>query len=182
MYGIPIPYLLYNCCMDSGNIADTRNGGWEIGLDAIHHAIFTAPYDLSYSNPSRADEGSKNTGSSIYDLLFDWFYGVVIRKSFTSVTMDGIPRIRGGASFGLVMMFFSLRSRTPMEAADLSGVAQSIGYLLAAIGPVFFGFVHDTTGSWHTPLFLFITTAILLFFAGMHAGRNRFVSEIETEA
>ncbi|WP_225216188.1 CynX/NimT family MFS transporter [Psychrobacillus faecigallinarum] len=83
----------------------------------------------------------------------------------------------GGASFGLVMMFFSLRSRTPMEAADLSGVAQSIGYLLAAIGPVFFGFVHDTTGSWNTPMILFIVTAILLFSAGMHAGRNRFVSE-----
>lgn len=83
----------------------------------------------------------------------------------------------GGASFGLVMMFFSLRSRTPMEAADLSGVAQSFGYLLAAIGPVFFGFIHDATGNWEIPKILFIVTVILLFFAGMHAGRDRFVSE-----
>ncbi|WP_427138640.1 CynX/NimT family MFS transporter [Psychrobacillus psychrodurans] len=83
----------------------------------------------------------------------------------------------GGASFGLVMMFFSLRSRTPMEAADLSGVAQSIGYLLAAVGPVFFGFIHDETGSWYTPMILFIVTVILLFLVGMHAGRDRYVSE-----
>ena len=83
----------------------------------------------------------------------------------------------GGASFGLVMMFFSLRSRTPMEAADLSGVAQSIGYLLAAVGPVFFGFIHDQTGSWYTPMILFIVTVVLLFLAGMHAGRDRYVSE-----
>ncbi|WP_419958288.1 CynX/NimT family MFS transporter [Psychrobacillus psychrotolerans] len=83
----------------------------------------------------------------------------------------------GGASFGLVMMFFSLRSRTPMGAADLSGVAQSFGYLLAAVGPVFFGFIHDATGSWEIPETLFIVTVILLFFAGMHAGRDRFVSE-----
>lgn len=83
----------------------------------------------------------------------------------------------GGASFGLVMMFFSLRSRTPMEAANLSGVAQSIGYLLAAAGPVVFGYIHDETGSWYTPLILFIVTVILLLFSGMHAGRNRFVSE-----
>lgn len=83
----------------------------------------------------------------------------------------------GGASFGLVMMFFSLRSRTPMEAADLSGVAQSFGYLLAAVGPVFFGFIHDATGSWEIPKILFIVTVILLFFAGMHAGRDRFVSK-----
>ncbi|MCK1997980.1 MFS transporter [Psychrobacillus psychrodurans] len=82
----------------------------------------------------------------------------------------------GGASFGLVMMFFSLRSRTPMEAADLSGVAQSIGYLLAAVGPVFFGFIHDETGSWYTPMILFIVTVVLLFLAGMHAGRDRYVS------
>lgn len=83
----------------------------------------------------------------------------------------------GGASFGLVMMFFSLRSRTPMEAANLSGIAQSIGYLLAAVGPVFFGFVHDMTGSWDTPMLLFIVTVSLLFLAGMHAGRDRYVSE-----
>lgn len=75
------------------------------------------------------------------------------------------------------MMFFSLRSRTPMEAADLSGVAQSIGYLLAAVGPVFFGFIHDETGSWYTPMILFIVTVVLLFLAGMHAGRDRYVSE-----
>ena len=83
----------------------------------------------------------------------------------------------GGASFGLVMMFFTLRTRTPMEAADLSGVAQSIGYLLAAVGPVFFGFIHDETGSWYTPMVLFIATVVLLFIAGMHAGRDRYVSE-----
>ena len=83
----------------------------------------------------------------------------------------------GGASFGLVMMFFSLRSRTPMEAADLSGVAQSIGYLLAAVGPVFFGFIHDETGSWHTPMIFAASKTGIVFFAGMHAGRDRYVSE-----
>ncbi|WP_277585815.1 CynX/NimT family MFS transporter [Psychrobacillus antarcticus] len=85
--------------------------------------------------------------------------------------------IGGGSSFGLVMMLFSLRSRTSVEATDLSGVAQSGGYLLAAVGPVFFGFIHDETSSWYTPMILFIVTVVLLFFAGMHAGRDRFVSE-----
>ncbi|EUJ28000.1 hypothetical protein MFLO_12571 [Listeria floridensis FSL S10-1187] len=45
----------------------------------------------------------------------------------------------GGMAFSLVMMFFSLRTSTPEEAADMSGMAQSIGYLLAASGPVLFG-------------------------------------------
>lgn len=98
--------------------------------------------------------------------------------SFTFIWMILIG-LAGGASFGLVMMFFSLRTRTPMEAAELSGTAQSIGYLFAAIGPVFFGFLHDVTASWTTPILLFIVMAILLFASGMHAGRDRFVSTSE---
>ncbi|MBO1914048.1 MFS transporter, partial [Microvirga sp. 3-52] len=35
-------------------------------------------------------------------------------------------------AFGLAMMFFSLRTRNSFEAADLSAMAQSFGYLLAA--------------------------------------------------
>jgi len=118
----------------------------------------------------------------IFVLLFTIFYligfiGLLYGDiSLTLLWMIALG-LGGGASFGLVMMFFSLRSRTPMGAADLSGVAQSFGYLLAAIGPVFFGFIHDTTGSWEVPKILFIVTVILLFFAGMHAGRDRFVSE-----
>ena len=104
------------------------------------------------------------------------FVGLIIEPISLTILWMIFLGLGGGASFGLVMMFFSLRSRTPMEAADLSGVAQSVGYLLAAVGPVFFGFIHDETGSWHTPLILFIVTVALLFVAGMNAGRNRFVS------
>lgn len=115
-------------------------------------------------------------------LLFTIFYLIgFIGLLFGDISLTLLWMIAlglgGGASFGLVMMFFSLRSRTPLEAADLSGVAQSFGYLLAAVGPVLFGFIHDETGSWYTPMILFMAMVMLLFFAGMHAGRNRYVSE-----
>ncbi len=64
--------------------------------------------------------------------------------------------IAGGAAFGLSMMFFSLRTRTPHEAADLSGMAQSFGYSLAAIGPVLFGLLHDFTSGWTVPMLIII--------------------------
>ncbi|WP_052455913.1 CynX/NimT family MFS transporter [Bhargavaea cecembensis] len=80
--------------------------------------------------------------------------------------------VAGGASFGLAMMFFALRTRTPSESASLSGMAQSIGYLLAAAGPVLFGALHDVTGNWTASLWLFIVTIILLFLSGMIAGRD----------
>jgi len=81
----------------------------------------------------------------------------------------------GGSSFGLVMMFFTLRTKTALEAANLSGFAQSIGYLLAATGPIIFGFLHDYSNSWHTPIILFVIITLLLLVSGMRASNNEFV-------
>jgi len=84
--------------------------------------------------------------------------------------------IAGGAAFGLSMMFFSLRTRTPHEAADLSGMAQSFGYLIAAIGPVLFGLVHDFTSSWTVPMLIIIVATLIIFLSGMKAGKNSFIT------
>ena len=43
--------------------------------------------------------------------------------------------LAGGGSFSYVMYLFSAKSRNESEAADISGLAQSGGYLLAAIFP-----------------------------------------------
>ena len=85
--------------------------------------------------------------------------------------------IAGGFSFGLVMMFFNLRTKTTQEAAELSGMAQSVGYLLAASGPAVFGWLHDLTDSWDLPLLLLLVVSVLLLFVGMGAGSNRFVGD-----
>lgn len=84
--------------------------------------------------------------------------------------------IAGGASFGLAMMFFTLRTETHTEAADLSGMAQSYGYLLAAIGPVLFGLLHDITGSWKNPMLIFIVVSMLILVFGLKAGRDEKVN------
>lgn len=83
--------------------------------------------------------------------------------------------IAGGFAFGLAMMFFSLRTRTTQEASELSGMAQSAGYLLAAAGPALFGLLHDAADSWNLPLALLAAASILLFAAGMGAARDKYV-------
>ncbi|SEJ33797.1 MFS transporter, CP family, cyanate transporter [Bhargavaea ginsengi] len=80
--------------------------------------------------------------------------------------------ISGGAAFGLAMMFFALRTNTPSESAALSGMGQSLGYLLASAGPVLFGAFHDLYGNWTASLWMFIVTIILLCLAGLKAGRD----------
>ncbi|RJX40232.1 MFS transporter [Paenibacillus pinisoli] len=80
-----------------------------------------------------------------------------------------------GFAFSLAMMFFGLRTRTSRQAAELSGMAQSVGYLLAAAGPALFGYLHDATGSWNAPLIILVASSILLGVVGLGAARNRYV-------
>ncbi|WP_210468379.1 MFS transporter [Sporosarcina sp. 6E9] len=80
-------------------------------------------------------------------------------------------------AFGLAMMFFSLRTRNSFEAADLSAMAQSFGYLLAASGPPLFGLLFDLTNGWTFPLLLLILATGLLFFVGLGAAKDEYVSE-----
>ncbi|OKL37490.1 CynX/NimT family MFS transporter [Domibacillus mangrovi] len=83
----------------------------------------------------------------------------------------------GGFAFSLAMMFFSLRTRNSFEAADLSGMAQSAGYLLAAMGPALFGAMHDFMNSWTVPILLLIGASICLFMVGMGAAKEEYVTE-----
>lgn len=83
--------------------------------------------------------------------------------------------IGGGGTFSLAMMFFNLRTESSQQAAELSGMAQSFGYLLAAVGPALFGYIHDVTHSWHIPLLLMVAVSVALFFCGLGAGSNRLV-------
>ncbi|NQD99799.1 CynX/NimT family MFS transporter, partial [Staphylococcus xylosus] len=85
--------------------------------------------------------------------------------------------IAGGIAFGLVNTFFSLRTEHSQTAAKLSGMAQSIGYLFAAIGPLLFGVLHDITGEWLASLTILLITSCIITLFGSQAGRNRTIEE-----
>jgi CP family cyanate transporter-like MFS transporter len=78
-----------------------------------------------------------------------------------------------GGSFGLGLAFLVLRTSSAAGAAQLSGMSQSIGYLIAAAGPVGAGALHQLTGSWTAVLALLIVLAGVAAVAGWSAGRNR---------
>ena len=100
-------------------------------------------------------------------ILFEWTNFVVLWMICLGLA--------GGASFGLVLMFFTLRTKTAFEAAQISGFAQSIGYLLAAVGPVLFGLLHDATNSWDVPILLFIAASLILFVTALISSKNRYI-------
>jgi CP family cyanate transporter-like MFS transporter len=82
-----------------------------------------------------------------------------------------------GASISLALAFFGLRTKDSRQAAELSGMAQSVGYLLAAAGPILFGFLHDVTDAWSFSLMTLVIVSMLLLFVGLRAGRNAYVSQ-----
>ena len=54
-----------------------------------------------------------------------------------------------------------MKGRSPEETAQLSGMAQSMGYLFAAIGPLVSGALTQATGSWTAAMLLIIILAAL---------------------
>lgn len=81
-----------------------------------------------------------------------------------------------GAVFALVLTIIVLRAGDARTAAKLSSMAQGVGYMVAAAGPLLIGLLRSWTGGWLAPeLLLFaITAAVGLF--GYGAGRNALVS------
>lgn len=124
---------------------------------------------------------SKMTSQRPLVLMFTVFYlvgfiGVVMEWTSLAVLWMVLLGLAGGSSFALAMMFFTLRTRTAFEAADLSGFAQSLGYLLAAVGPILFGYLHDLFGSWNTAGWLFVIVVLILFLCSFRASKNEYVN------
>ncbi|WP_338421164.1 hypothetical protein [Staphylococcus massiliensis] len=92
----------------------------------------------------------------------------------TDLVMIGVILIgvASGISFGLVNTFFGLRTESSIMAARLSGMAQALGYLIACIGPLCFGLLHDLTHSWLASFILLLITAIVMMTFCAGAGRH----------
>ena len=77
-----------------------------------------------------------------------------------------------GGSISLAIAFLSLRSSDAATAAQLSGMSQSAGYLLAAVGPMLVGMVYDLVGNWFVPIIILLVLIGLLAICGWKAGHN----------
>jgi CP family cyanate transporter-like MFS transporter len=87
-----------------------------------------------------------------------------------------------GAGLALALTLMVVRSPPGGTAAAMSGMAQTVGYLLAACGPVTLGAVHDATGSWHPPVLLLLAATVALLGCGLGASRPRMLGGGEPES
>lgn len=100
---------------------------------------------------------------SIAGLLFPQYGLIALWISLLGIVLGG--------TFGLALLFLVLRSRDTEGATELSGMAQSIGYLVAATGPLLFGGIFDLTGNWDYALMFLLIIAALKLYMGIGAGK-----------
>lgn len=77
-----------------------------------------------------------------------------------------------GAAFAVALTLIVLRAHDGHVAAQLSSMAQSVGYTLAAFCPMALGLLHEAAGSWAPAGPLFAAVAALALVAGLGAGRK----------
>ena len=76
-----------------------------------------------------------------------------------------------GSCLGLAIFFMMARAPDARVAASLSAFAQSVGYLVASVGPLMVGLLHTATGSWDIPVALLLVLAAVELAVGVLAGR-----------
>lgn len=79
--------------------------------------------------------------------------------------------------FPLVLTLIGLRSRTAEGTAALSGFTQSLGYLIAAIGPFGMGVLYEVTGGWTVPLSALLVLVFGQLAAGLMVARPSYLED-----
>jgi CP family cyanate transporter-like MFS transporter len=109
----------------------------------------------------------------------------VVASLITALSILGLlvaPRLAGlwlvvwGASFGITFILafalVGMRTGEHRRAASLSTMSQATAYLIAAAGPVAFGWLHDLTAGWTVPMVNLLAVAFIQGIAGFGAGRQ----------
>jgi CP family cyanate transporter-like MFS transporter len=90
-----------------------------------------------------------------------WFWSVLL----------GIGQ---GGAFAIALTMIAQRGGNPETAARLSGMTQSVGYVMGALaGPFAVGLVHDAFGGWPPVAILFTLITVGASICAMGAGRVR---------
>ncbi|GAA0899391.1 MFS transporter [Pseudonocardia zijingensis] len=79
----------------------------------------------------------------------------------------------GMSVFSLALTVIALRAPSAARTADLSGMAQGIGYVIAGTGPFVVGLLHESTGGWTAPFAVLLAVVVAQAVTGALAGRPR---------
>jgi CP family cyanate transporter-like MFS transporter len=105
------------------------------------------------------------------------FTGLLIAPVGGSWAWAALIGVGQNAAFPLAQIMIQLRSPSVRVTAGLSTMAQSVGYLIAAIGPLGMGALHDLTDSWTPAVVVLLVLLVPQTVVGLGAARDRNVAD-----
>lgn len=138
-----------------------------VSLLGVPVSLVIAP--LAARRPSQSWWASGLGGLSLAGVL-----GLTLAPSAAPLLWSVLIGV-GMGSFAIAVAFISLRSATTADTEALSTMTQSIGYLIAATGPLAFGVLHGLLDGWTVPFVLVLGVLSAQVVLGVFAGRDRYV-------
>lgn len=84
-----------------------------------------------------------------------------------------VAGVSAGSSLSMSLTLMSERAADSRAASALSGMSQSVGYAIAALGPIAFGALLGATGGWTAPLLLVLAALLAQSATGLGVGREQ---------
>ncbi|MGK3142251.1 CynX/NimT family MFS transporter [Pantoea sp. C2G6] len=107
--------------------------------------------------------------------IFLGIVGLLLKPQWAAIWLT-LAGLGAGASLVLCLALFNLRSRSHRQASQLSGMAQCVGYGLAALGPLFFGVLHEQSGNWTLPFSVLALLSLLQILLAPLAAQSKPIS------
>ncbi|GAA4848705.1 CynX/NimT family MFS transporter [Actinomycetospora corticicola] len=103
------------------------------------------------------------------------YLGLLLAPDASAPLWMAVIGLGQGVGISLALTLITLRSPDAAHTSELSGMAQGVGYVLAAGGPFVLGAVRDLTGGWTWPIVGLLVCLVPLAVAGTGAARDRHV-------
>lgn len=153
--------------------ASAGRSGVEAGFDVMIYQIFSIFGSLAVAAFMRG-AGARLVPALVPVVGLIGIVGIMVAPAGIGAWVIALG-LFSGASLGVSLTLMAQRARDHDTSSALSGMSQSVGYAMAAVGPVLFGVIHSATGSWTLALLLLVTTMLAQVGIGAMAARERFV-------
>jgi CP family cyanate transporter-like MFS transporter len=104
------------------------------------------------------------------------YLGLALAPGSAALLWIGLLAI-GQSVFPLTLVLIGMRARTHAGTVALSAFTQSIGYLIAAAGPLSVGLLYEATGGWIASFGVLVGALVIQAVAGVRVARPRTIED-----
>ena len=105
--------------------------------------------------------------------------GVVLAPIGQGLFWSAVLGLGMGAGQGLPGVLYAKRTADHAQMAQLSGMVQTVGYLVAGVGPLIATVLYRWSDGWTWPLAVFVALLVFNAFASLHCGRDHVIAVAE---